>query len=329
MIQIILNPESGRSCTNSLGKKIRRELSGLSFNLECTTGPGHATEIARSASANGAHTIVAVGGDGIVNEILNGITGTSTALGIIPTGTANDLARHLGISDNLAASCDLIRHRFPSIIDTIEVNGRRFLTAGGVGLAGDVARMANRLKSRNSENYGLWDFSGSKLYIFAALIALASRKFEIQPLYLRIDGRWIVADPLWIMISNQPRVGRFFLVSPGAKNNDGYFNVCMAENTRSKFKALSTLSRILAGKHEQRPDVSIFKSKEMIIQASEPVPFFGDGELLCESTELRIKIQPSSIRILVPGSRFSNTNHRHDLRFFLNTNSGGGHEITA
>ena len=329
MIQIILNPESGRPGTNSLEKKIRRELSGLSFNLECTSGPGHATEIARSASANGVHTIVAVGGDGIVNEVLNGITGTSTALGIIPTGTANDLARHLGISGNLAASCDLIRNNSSTTIDTIEVNGRRFLTAGGVGLAGDVAQMANRLKSRKVENYGLWNFFGSKLYIFAALIALASRKFEIQPVYLRINSRWIVADPLWIMVSNQPRVGRFFHVSPRAKNNDGYFNVCMAENTRCKFKALGTVIRILSGKHEQRPDVSVFKSKEMIIQASEPVSFFGDGELLCESTELRIRIRPSSVRILIPGDRSSNAHYRHDIRTLLNTNSGGNHEFPA
>ncbi len=329
MIQIILNPESGRSDTKSLEERIRRELSGLSFNLECTSGPGHATEIARSASANGAHTIVAVGGDGIVNEVLNGITGTSTALGIIPAGTANDLARHLGISDNIAASCDLIRNSSSTTIDTIEVNGKRFLTAGGVGLAGDVARMANRLKSGKAGSYGPWNLSGSKLYIFAALIALASRKFEIQPVYLRIDSRWIVADPLWIMVSNQPRVGRFFLVSPGAKNNDGYFNVCMAENTRSKFKALGTVIRTLAGKHEKRPDVSIFKSKEMIIQASEPVPFFGDGELLCESTELRIRIRPSSVRSLVPWSRSSNSHYRHDVRTLINTNSGDNHEFTA
>jgi YegS/Rv2252/BmrU family lipid kinase len=329
MIQIILNPESGRSDTKSLEERILRELSGLSFDLECTSGPGHATEIARSASANGAHTIVAVGGDGIVNEVLNGITGTSTALGIIPAGTANDLARHLGISDNLAASCDLIRNSSSTTIDTIEVNGRRFLTAGGVGLAGDIARMANRLKSRKVESYGLWNIFGSKLYIFAALIALASRKFEIQPVYLRIDSRWIVADPLWIMVSNQPRVGRFFHVSPRAKNNDGYFNVCMAENTRCKFKALVTVIRILAGKHEQRPDVSVFKSKEMIIQASEPVSFFGDGELLCESTELRIRIRPSSVRILIPWSRSCNAHYRHDVRTLLNTNAGGNHEFPA
>jgi diacylglycerol kinase (ATP) len=272
---------------------------------------------------------VAVGGDGIVNEVLNGITGTSTALGIIPAGTANDLARHLGISNNLAASCDLIRNSSPSIIDTIEVNGRLFLTAGGVGLAGDVAQIANRLKKREVENYGLRNIFGSKLYILAALIALASRKFESQPVYLRINGRWIVADPLWIMVSNQPRVGRFFHVSPGAKNNDGYFNVCMAENTRNKFKALSTVSRVLAGKHEQRPDVSVFKSKEMIIQASEPVSFFGDGELLCESTELRIRIRPSSVRILIPWSRSSKSHNRHGVRTLINIRSGGNHELTA
>ena len=131
------------------------------------------------------------------------------------------------------------------------------------------------------------------------------------------------------MVSNQPRAGRYFLVSPGAENNDGYFNICMAQNTRSRFKALATVIRTLAGKHEQRPDVSVFRSKEMIIQASEPVPFYGDGELLCESAELRIRIIPSSVRILVPGLRTSKDYQRHDLKMLISKNSGGGHEITA
>ena len=329
MIQFILNPESGRSGGKSLEKEIRKRFSGFSFDLEHTSGPGHATELARSASASGAHTIVAVGGDGIVNEVLNGITGTSCALGIIPAGTANDLARHLGVSSDPAVLCDLIHSSTPITIDTIEVNGRRFLTAGGIGLAGDVARTANRLKSENAGRHGSRNFPGSKLYILAALIALASRKFAVRPIYLRIDGRWIVADPLWVMVSNQPRVGRFFLVSPGAKNNDGHFNICLAQNTGSKFKAFGTVIRTLTGKHEQRPDVSVFKAKEMIIQASEPIPFFGDGELLCESAELRIRIRPSSVRVLAPGVRCSNAHYRPDIRIPDITDGGGSHGITA
>jgi YegS/Rv2252/BmrU family lipid kinase len=329
MIQIIINPESGKTNGKSLEKEILKRFSGLSFDLEFTSGPGHATELARSASASGAHTIVAVGGDGIVNEVLNGITGTNAALGIIPAGTANDLARHLGISSDIAASCDLIRNSFPTTIDTIEVNGRRFLTAGGIGLAGDVARTANRLKSGSTFKYSSWKPSGSKLYIFAALLALAARKFEVQPVYLRTDGRWIVADPLWIMVSNQPRVGRFFHMSPEAKNNDGYFNVCMAQNTRNKIKILTTVIRVLAGKHEKLPDITAFKSREMTIQTPKPVPFFGDGELLCKSSEFRIRIQPLSVRILVPESRLDTTCRQHAVRTLKNTDSGGSHELTA
>jgi YegS/Rv2252/BmrU family lipid kinase len=309
MIKIIVNPESGRSVGRSLEKKILRKFSGLSFDLERTSGPGHAIELARSASTNGAHTVVAVGGDGIVNEVLNGIAGSGTTLGIIPAGTANDLARHLGISRDLTASCDLIRGSFPTTIDTIEINGRRFLTAGSIGLASDVARMANRLKSGRAGKYGSRYLCGGKLYILAALLALIARKHKNQPISLQINGRSVVSDPLWLIVSNQPKVGRFFLVSPDAKNNDGYFNVCMAENARSRLKALSTVIRIFAGRHEELPDITVFKSKEMIIRASKPLSFFGDGELLCESAELRIRIWPSSVSVLVPESREKNT-HR-------------------
>ncbi len=302
MIKIVLNPESGKSRQKPLKKEILKEFSGLSVDLEYTYGPGHATAIARSAAQNGADTVIAIGGDGTVNEVLNGLTGTKASLGIIPAGTANDLARHLGIPTNLSASCDLIRSNSSTVLDTIEVNGRRFLTAGGLGFACDVAQKANGLKRERFRKIAVKNFLGGKLYIFAALLALAARKYTVQPVEIQTGGRSVISDPLWIMISNQPRVGRFFLMSPEAENDDGYFDVCMAKNTRSRLKILSTTIRVIAGTHEKLPDVSVFRAEEMIIRTSTPMPFFGDGELLCESSEFKLRVIPASVRVLVPNA---------------------------
>ncbi len=303
MIKVVFNPESGKSKYRPLIERIMKELSGLSVDLEYTYGPGHATDIARSAARNGADTVIAIGGDGTVNEVLNGLTGTKASLGIIPAGTANDLARHLGIPRNLTASCNLIRSSFTTILDTIEVNGRRFLTAGGVGFACDVAQKAKRLKRESLRKIAVRNLLGGKLYVIAALLAIATRKHVVQPVEILTGGRSVIFDPLWIMISNQPRVGRFFLMSPEAENDDGYFDVCMTKNTRSRLKILSTTIRVIAGTHEKLPDVSAFRAEVMTIRTSRPMPFFGDGELLCESSEFKLRVIPASIRVLVPSAR--------------------------
>lgn len=329
MIQIIINPESGRWTGRSLENEIREKFSGLSFDLQCTSGPGHATHLARAASADGVRTVVAVGGDGIVNEVLNGIAGTGTTLGIIPAGTANDLARHLGISGNITASRDLICGGCSTVLDTIYVNGRCFLTTGGIGLACEIAQTAGKLRSGGTGKFGRWVFSGGKLYLLAALTALATRENDVRPVCVQIDGRWIVVDPLWITVSNQPRVGRYFLVSPDARNDDGYFNICIARNTPNRLKTLSTVISTFTGRHENLEGVSAFRSQEMIIQASEPVPFFGDGELLCESDELRVRIRPSSVRILVPVSRCRVASHEHGITDKERPFNGGRYESNA
>ena len=124
----------------------RAELPGLRHLVEWVRGKGHIVRLrvtwepgdgaifAREAIAAGADTIVAVGGDGTVNEVLNGMEGTKVGLGIIPAGTANDFARQVGIPDDPSAAMDIVLRRKPVVIDTAEMNGRRFLnvSTGGV-----------------------------------------------------------------------------------------------------------------------------------------------------------------------------------------------------
>ena len=92
-------------------------------------------------------------------------------------------------------------------------------------------------------------------------------------------------------------------MSPGAENDDGWFDVCMTKNTRSRLKILSTTIRVIAGTHEKLPDVSVFRAEAMTIRTSKPMPFFGDGELLCESSEFKLRVVPASVRVLVPSAR--------------------------
>src|SRR5512139_3589449 len=127
---IVLNPEAK---------------AGLRFAR--TSYPGHATAIARRAVAEKAEAIVAVGGDGTVREIVNGILGSPVAIGIIPAGTANDLAAYSKIPADLAKAGDVVRGLRTRPAAVIRVNGEYYVTAGGLGLPSEVAWLANRIKS--------------------------------------------------------------------------------------------------------------------------------------------------------------------------------------
>jgi len=108
---------------------------GHTVRARVTWEPGDGAVLAREAIEAGADTVIACGGDGTVNEVVNGLQGTRVALGIIPAGTANDFARQVGITDDPNAAMDIILRRKPVVIDTAAMNGRRFLnvSSGGIG----------------------------------------------------------------------------------------------------------------------------------------------------------------------------------------------------
>ena len=111
---------------------------------------GDGAMFAREAIEAGADTIVACGGDGTVNEVLNGIEGTTVALGIIPAGTANDFARQVGIPTDPSAAMDIVLKRKPVIIDTAAMNGRRFLNVSSGGVGAEVRPKHPRMRKHHS-----------------------------------------------------------------------------------------------------------------------------------------------------------------------------------
>jgi YegS/Rv2252/BmrU family lipid kinase len=299
-VKVIINPKSINGDKNHLKKVLEEKFSHSLLGIERTAYSGHATHITRRAIEENIDTIVAVGGDGTVNEVLNGIVGTEVALGVIPTGTANDFACLYHIPNDVARACDVIREQCLVRADVICVNERYYVTAGGMGLPCEVVSLANRIKFSSLAGKLLSQFLGSKIYLLAVLFALAKKTKKDHFFDVRWDGGSLSMDSLALMIDNQPFLGRNFLMSPEAVNNDGLFDVCLIENSKSRVQILSILIKVLTGNHVNSASVRQWRTPELTIQAKISMPFFGDGEIFGKASEFRIKIVPKALKVIVP-----------------------------
>jgi diacylglycerol kinase (ATP) len=301
-IKVILNPKSKNGSNPYLESILRAKFARSLLNIEHTAYSQHATEIARRAVEENADTIVAVGGDGTINEVLNALVGTKTVLGIIPTGTANDLASYYHLPTDIGRACDVILDGQKQRVDLIRVNGWHYVTAGGIGLPPEVARIANVMKSDGTAGRLLGSVLGSKLYVLAALCALLRRKSRNLLTVRWYDGL-IKADALSLMVDNQPFLGRNFQMSPGAVNSDGVADICLIENPATLMRTLSVILKVLAGRHIYSPSVKSWRARQLVIDADKPSAFLGDGEIVQKGTRFSIQIIPKALTLLVPAKK--------------------------
>lgn len=213
-IKFIVNPKSKKGNNTHLWKVLRERFAHFFVDIEQTAYPRHALDIARQAVKENFDIVVAVGGDGTINEVLNGMVGTETALGIIPTGTANDLASYYHIPKDIIKASDLIVARHLQPVDVIGVNGWYYVTAGGIGLPSEVAGIANAIKSKGKSGRVIGQISGSKLYILVMIYALLKKKAYRNPLSICLNDRSLKTNALSLMMDNQPFLGwEFFNVA--------------------------------------------------------------------------------------------------------------------
>ncbi|MBP8639165.1 MAG: diacylglycerol kinase family lipid kinase, partial [Dictyoglomi bacterium] len=277
--KLIINPVAGGKRGRSLTEKILERLRtwGISFEYEFSRYIGHATEIARR-SVKGVDAVVAVGGDGTVNEVLNGIFGYNIPLGILPVGRGNDFFRTISNSRIL----DVILKPFLDIpkfnmVDVGRMNDRYFINVAGVGFDAMVAGISEPVR-----------FLGPVAYLGSALVGLLKNK-GIR-LKLNIDGNKIDMNALMIAIANGRYFGGKMLIAPEASPWDGKFDVCLIENA-SKLEVLKTLPKVYSGKHIYHPKVKTFKAEYLEITSTGNMPVEMDGEIFY-TDRLKIEMIP-------------------------------------
>lgn len=257
--------------------------------IEFTQAKGHAIELARQAvQQNNFKTVFAVGGDGTVNEVAQGLVGTSTTMGIIPNGSGNGLARHLGLHMNFKKSLSLIESTESILMDTLLVNNILSVNVSGVGFDGHVAGMFGKDGTRGFFGYSklvLKEFFSFKEFIVA----------------VEVDGEKINRKSFIIALANSSQYGNNACVAPQASVCDQLIDVCFIK----KIPVLQSIGfgyKMFSGGLHRSALVEIIKAKKISLTFNKPIAFHIDGEAHAPTNNLEIKIQPASLRMLVAKS---------------------------
>jgi diacylglycerol kinase (ATP) len=257
---------------------------GHTVDPRVTWEPGDATRFARSAASRSVDTVVAVGGDGTVNEVINGLDGKTLPLGIIPLGTANDFARQTGIPDDPDHSMDVILRRKPVAIDTAELNGRRFVnvSTGGVGAE---ATAETPLDAKES--------LGALAYAIAGVRKLT----DLSPARMRFraKGFELTRDVLLFAVGNGRATGGGSLLTPNAMVTDGLLDVCIVEAMPLSHMAKLFL-KMRKGEHIGEEGVHYLQVSSLSIVSERAVAVNVDGESLT-ATKLEYKVRTSDLLV--------------------------------
>ena len=284
---LIMNPVAGRGrSVNALESALTFfKQAGLNITVLKTEYQGHATKLACALPSNA--TILSLGGDGTLHEIVIACVNTDRVVGILPAGSGDDFAYALGIErSSLQQALAVIQKAHIKHVDTATVNGTPFINAFGVGFDADVAygihHAPSFLKERNA-------------YLYSIVSTLG--KLKNIPVEVIIDNKKVFEGPaLLISTQNGPRTGGSFFFAPHAKPNDGLLDVVVA----GKFGRLGTLGilpKVIKGTHINHPRVFMFKGKEILLKWQSARPGHMEGELLAPTNTFYIKVQPKSLKV--------------------------------
>ena len=291
---LISNPKTGRYGSRRLRPihDVAAQLRslGVEVDLKLTGAPGEATEIAARAAPNGSVDVIVAGGDGTINEAIQGLAGSNARLGIIPRGTANVLARELNLPlDDEQATAVVARGKSRRIhlglaIEESTGVSRLFVLMAGIGLdASVVQRVQPRLKRR----------IGKGAFWISGLSHLAD--WKPRPFTLEIEGREYTAT--FAAIGKAPRYGGDLLITPGARLEEPEFEICMI-NELSRLRYLRLLSyAVRTGMPRDKTGVCFVKAAR--VRATGDAPVQVDGELIGQ-LPMRFEIAAHSLEVIVP-----------------------------
>lgn len=300
-IRVILNKAALRTGRATLVPGIETAFAGVRLDLCVPASYEEAFALAASCVTDGYGDLVVVGGDGTVNLAVNASYGTGVRLGIIPRGSANDLATYLEIPRDLATACDIILWGHTRKLDLIEVNGKFYATAGGIGVVSRVARRINRFKAASRLTKTIAKIFGSTIYLLYGVCVLIFSKRLWIPVDVSCDGKLVGQFSLVaLFINNEPTIGKWTTPRPDARPDDGEMSGVLLKR-RSRLGTILTVGLMsLKGSHTQRKDAISFSGGTIEVKAARPVTFIGDGEVLVRSDLLKLQVHPGALKVLSP-----------------------------
>ncbi|MDQ7948168.1 MAG: diacylglycerol kinase family lipid kinase [Pedobacter sp.] len=284
-ILFIINPISGGKRKVKIPDLITAHLDGTQFQPTCifTDYAGHAAELATAATDFGM--VVAVGGDGTVNEVASALVGTHKPLGIIPLGSGNGLARFLKIPMNTKRAIQLLNHHRQLRMDAAKMNGRYFFNMAGMGFDAHISLIFAHNKSR-----------GLKGYVEMGLKEIIS--YKPQTYHIEIDGEKLDRTALAISIANSAQYGNNVYISPKSSIDDGLLDVCIVKNF-PKYKLPILAYQMIRSLTDRSDLVEIIQGRSIQIKREKKDAVHLDGEPFMMGNNIDVTILPLSLTVIV------------------------------
>ena len=289
-ILALINPISGVGGKAKMPELIAKKLDPQKFDLEIafTERPGHATLLAQDAVSDGYDIVLAVGGDGTVNEVGRALCGSDTALAILPCGSGNGLARHLHIPINAEKALDAMDGGVFDQVDYCTVNEQPFFCTCGVGFDAQVS-----YKFANEDTRGLVTYIKTTISEYF--------RYRAQHYRITIDGETIEEKAFVIACCNAAQYGNNALVAPRASMQDGKIDITVIHSFNLGEAALLG-ARLFTSNIDRDRHVSIYRGRDIIIERDDEDVMHIDGDPVMMPEVLHITCHPSAMRVVVPAS---------------------------
>ncbi len=287
-VAFIVNPRAGTNLQKNIREAIDKHLNHKRFvyGIFETAYAGHGIELAKNAVADGYEMVVVVGGDGSVNEIAPALIGTDAALGIIPAGSGNGLAMHLGYGRQVANAVKKLNTATVQRIDVGLLNGRPFFNVAGIGFDGLVSNMMKGSHSRGFIPYFLKSVEAGLTY-------------TPHTCRIELDDRVLTETCFVIAVANGPMYGYNVKIAPDAQLDDGFFEVVLLKDA-PRWQYFAAVPSTLNGKIYEAEFVEHFTTRKVVIHSDQALHVHVDGEGLLLHETLAFELKPKALNILAP-----------------------------
>ena len=289
-VLFIVNPASGPgvSSAKDFAELVSAHIdpTTIDYQITVTQSEQHASELSRKAVEEKIDIVVAVGGDGTINEVADSLIGSNTVLGIIPTGSGNGLAHHLHIPFNLPEAISLINKGSLLNIDTVTVNDKPFVSIAGIGFD---ALVADKFAGNTTRG----------IMTYVKIVSSEYRSYRPLKYELSIDGNKNKYKALLISFANSDQFGYNTSIAPEARIDDGLMDVCIVKKI-PLYSIPFVLLLLAVRKIHWTSFVQIIKSREVIVHTSDELIVNIDGEPVTMKGPLKISLIPHSLKVIIP-----------------------------
>jgi diacylglycerol kinase (ATP) len=287
-IVFIVNPKSGTERRKEIETAVRNNLDKARFTYEIqeTQFAKHGTQLAKDAASKGAYAVVAVGGDGSVNDIATGLAGSNTILGIIPKGSGNGMARTMGIPLFVEDAVKVINKEHVQAIDVAYANDRLFVSNAGVAFDALISK-----KFAKSERRGL--------AVYSWLVTKYMWLYKEWDFSITVDGQELKERAFMVNVANGKQFGYNFHIAPMADYTDGVLDVIVIKKFPKILGGLIAL-RAMSGTIAKSPFVRHYTAKEVTITHPDLRLMQTDGDAHECTNRIKFSIRPSAQRVFVP-----------------------------